>query len=76
MSGPTGKGQAQVFKELFGDRVNLNVFTTKPTTALREGDLMLIFHGDVPKLGVCISNASQTIKLVSLKTSSMGRLTY
>ena len=51
------------------------VYTTRPTTGLTKGELMLLFHGSTPKLGVCISTAGQAIKMVRLKTKTFGRLT-
>jgi hypothetical protein len=50
--------------------------TTKPTTGLTKGELFVLFHGEVPKIAVCISTAGKQLKLVSLKTQTMGRLTY
>ena len=51
------------------------LYTTRPTTGLVKGELMLLFHGSTPKLGVCISTAAQTIKMVRLRTKTFGRLT-
>lgn len=51
------------------------VYTTRPTTGLTKGELLVLFHGSTPKLGVCISTAGQAIKLVRLKTKTFGRLT-
>lgn len=51
------------------------VYTTRPTTGLTKGELMVLFHGSTPKLGVCISTAGQAIKLIRLKTKTFGRLT-
>lgn len=56
-------------------RVQLRVLTTRPTTGLTKGEMMLLFHNDTPKLGICSSTAAQTIKMVSLKTATFGRLT-
>jgi hypothetical protein len=53
----------------------LRIKTTKPTTGLVKGELMLIFHGSVPKLGVCYSTGSQGIRMIRLKTKTIGRLT-
>lgn len=53
----------------------LRVRTTRPTTGLTKGELMLLFHGSTPKLGVCTSTAAKTIKLIRLKTKTFGRLT-
>ena len=55
--------------------LQMKVFTTRPTTGLTRGDLVLLVHTSTPKLGVCISTAAQTIKMVSLKTKTFGRLT-
>lgn len=51
------------------------IFTTRPTTGLTKGELLLLFHGSTPKLGVCISTVGQAIKMVRLKTKTFGRLT-
>lgn len=56
-------------------RLEMTVFTTRPTTGLVKGELMLLFHGSTPKIGVCTSTAGQTIKLIRLKTKTFGRLT-
>jgi len=53
----------------------MRVLTTRPTTGLTKGELMLLFHNSTPKLGVCISTAGQAIKLIRLKTKTFGRLT-
>jgi len=49
--------------------------TTRPTTGLTKGEMLLLFHGSTPKIGVCISTAGQQIKLIRLKTKTFGRLT-
>jgi hypothetical protein len=56
-------------------RVLMRVFTTRPTTGLTKGELMVLFHVSTPKLGVCISTAGQAIKLIRLRTKTFGRLT-
>lgn len=55
--------------------LQMRVFTTKPTTGITKGELMLLFHGSTPKLGVCTSTAGKQIKLIRLKTKTLGRLT-
>lgn len=64
-----------VYKEVFGGSMRLTVYTTKPTTGLAKGELILLFHGSTPKLGVCTSEAGKQIKLIRLKTKTVGRLT-
>lgn len=54
----------------------LRVRTTKPTTGMTKGELVLLFHGSRPKLAVCTSTAGKQIKMVTLKTQTLGRLTY
>ena len=61
--------------DLFATSIRLQVFTTRPTTGLVKGDFFLLFHGSTPKLGVCTSQAAQTIKMVRLRTKTFGRLT-
>ena len=51
------------------------VFTTKPTTGLTKGELITLFHGSTPKLAVCTSTVAQTLKMVRLRTKTLGRLT-
>lgn len=51
------------------------VYTTRPTTGLTKGEVMVLFHGSTPKIGICSSTAAQTIKLIRLKTKTFGRLT-
>jgi hypothetical protein len=58
-----------------GGAVNLKVYTTKPTTGLQKGDLLLLIHGSRPNLGVCYSTAAQGIKVVRLRWKTLGRLT-
>jgi hypothetical protein len=53
----------------------LKVRTTRPTTGLVKGEILLLFHGSTPKLGICSSTAAQTIKLIRAKTKTFGRLT-
>lgn len=53
----------------------LSMFTTKPTTGMVKGELMLLFHNDNPKLGVCWSLATQAVIMVPLSTATLGRLT-
>lgn len=63
------------FKESFNGRVGLTVCTTVPTTGLTKGELLMIFHGDRPILGCCISDATQTVKMLTFKNGTLGRLT-
>lgn len=49
--------------------------TTRPTTGLDKGDLMLLFHGSRPIIGVCSSSAGNTIKMIRLRSKTFGRLT-
>lgn len=53
----------------------MKVRTTRPTTGLTKGELMLLFHGSTPKIGVCTSTAAKTIKMIRLRTKTFGRLT-
>jgi hypothetical protein len=55
--------------------LRLNIRTTRPTTGLVKGEVLLLFHGSTPKLGICSSTAAQTIKLIRARTKSFGRLT-
>ena len=57
------------------DDVKINFLTTKPTTGLTKGELLLLFHGSTPKIAVCTSTAGQTLKMIRLKTKTLGRLT-
>lgn len=52
----------------------LRIRTTKPTTGLTKGELLLLFHGSSPKLAVCTSTAAKTLKMIRLKTKTFGRL--
>jgi hypothetical protein len=53
----------------------LRIFTTKPTTGLTKGEMMLLLHGSRPCLGVCYSTAVNGIRLIRLRTKTLGRLT-
>ena len=53
----------------------LRRYTTKPTTGLTKGELILLFHGSRPILGVCYTTATSNQKLVRLKTKTLGRIT-
>lgn len=55
--------------------VQLRVRTTRPTTGLTKGEVLLLFHGSTPKIGICTSTAAQTIKLIRARTKTFGRLT-
>lgn len=79
---PTGKALnitdsagATIFGITNLGRVLMKVFTTRPTTGLTKGELMVLFHTSTPKLGICYSAAANGIKLIRLKTKSFGRLT-
>jgi hypothetical protein len=49
--------------------------TTRPTTGLTKGEMMVIFHGSTPKIAICTSTAGQTLKLIRARTKTFGRLT-
>jgi hypothetical protein len=51
------------------------VYTTRPTTGLTKGEMLVLFHNSTPKIGICISTVGQQIKLIRLKTKTFGRLT-
>lgn len=54
----------------------LRIRTTKPTTGLVKGELMLLFHNTNPKIGICSSTATQKIKIIANHiTTTLGRLT-
>jgi hypothetical protein len=55
--------------------LQLRVRTTRPTTGLTKGEVLLLFHGSTPKIGICTSTAGQTIKLIRARTKTFGRLT-
>ena len=63
------------FKESFNGRVGLTVVTTVPTTGLTKGELLMIFHGDRPVLGCVISDATQSVVMLTFKNTTLGRLT-
>lgn len=52
-----------------------NIKTTLPTTGLTKGELVMLFHGDRPILGVCISTAGKGVKMLTFKNGTLGRLT-
>ena len=52
-----------------------NIVTTLPTTGLTKGELVMLFHGDRPILGVCISTAGKGVKMLTFKNGTIGRLT-
>jgi hypothetical protein len=68
-------GPSKMFAELFDMPLPIKTYTTKPTTGLSKGDLFILFHGSMPKLAVCSSTAGNTIKMIRLKTKSLGRAT-
>lgn len=39
-----------------------NILTTAPTTGLVKGDLLVVWSGDFPSLGICISTATKAIR--------------
>ncbi len=64
LSGFTGNGN---FKA--------RIYTTRPTTGLEKGEVMVIFHGSAPALAICTSTAAQTIRLRRLPSKTYGRKT-
>ncbi len=52
-----------------------NILTTLPTTGVTKGELFMMFHGDRPILGVCTSTAGKSIKMLTFKNGTIGRLT-
>ena|SRR3990167_2049127 len=71
----TNDGSTNRFAVDPSGRLLMRIFTTRPTTGLVKGELMLLFHGSTPKLGVCTSTAANTIKMVRARTKTFGRLT-
>jgi len=67
-------GDVQI-RDLAVYKVQMERFTTAPTTGLTKGDLVMLFHGSTPKLGICTSTAAQTLKFRSFRTKTFGRLT-
>lgn len=53
----------------------LRRYTTRPTTGLTKNELLLIYHGSTPKLGICFSTATSATKLIRARTKTIGRLT-
>ena len=51
------------------------VRTTRPTTGLTKGEMLILFHGSKPYIGICSSTVGQQIKLVRCKTKTFGRTT-
>lgn len=51
------------------------LFTTRPTTGLVKGEVILLFHNSLAKIGVCTSTAAQTIKMAQVRTKTFGRRT-
>jgi hypothetical protein len=49
--------------------------TTKPSTGLTKGEMLLMFHNSTPRLAVCTSTAGDTLKMIRLRTKTLGRLT-
>ncbi len=66
---------AKIGREIFGGSLIMTPYTTRPTTGLTKGELILLFHGSTPKLAVCTSESGQTLKMIRLKTKTFGRLT-
>lgn len=55
----------------------LRVRTTIPTTGMVTGELLLLVHGDTPKLAICQSTTTQAVKFVNLKRASLiGALSF
>lgn len=71
----TDSAGTRVFAVASSGRLLMKVFTTRPTTGLTKGELMVLIHTSTPKIGVCYSTAANGIKLVRLKTKTFGRLT-
>lgn len=50
-------------------------YTTRPTTGLVKGEIMVLFHNSLPKIGICSSTAAQRIKMINVRTKTFGRRT-
>lgn len=68
-------GSTQRFGITKNHGLRLRIRTTKPTTGLTKGEMFLLMHNTNPKIGVCSSTATQKIKMIRLKTTTLGRLT-
>lgn len=68
-------GTTQRFGITKNHGLRLRIRTTKPTTGLTKGEMFLLMHNTNPKIGVCSSTATQKIKLIRLKTATLGRMT-
>ncbi len=64
ISGVTGNGNLKA-----------RIYTTRPTTGLEKGEVMVIFHASLPALAVCTSTAAQTIRLRRIYSKTFGRKT-
>ena len=52
------------------------VITTAPTTGLVKGEMLVVWSGDFPSLGMCISTAAQTVKYITaFNNTTAGRIT-
>jgi hypothetical protein len=70
-----GDGTTKQWKVTKNYNMLPRVYTTRPTTGLTKGEVMVLFHGSTPKFGICSSTAAQTIKLIRARTKTFGRLT-
>lgn len=70
-----GDGTTKQFVITANYNILPRVYTTRPTTGLVKGEIMVLFHNSLPKIGICASTAAQRIKLINVRTKTFGRRT-
>ena len=70
-----GDGTTKQFVVTKNYNVLPRVYTTRPTTGLVKGEILVLFHNSLPKIGICSSTAAQTIKMAQIRTKTFGRRT-
>lgn len=70
-----GDGTTKQFSVTKNYNILPRVYTTRPTTGLTKGEVMVLFHNSLPKIGICTSTAAQTIRLINVRSKTFGRRT-
>jgi hypothetical protein len=70
-----GDGTTKQFVVTKNYNILPRVYTTRPTTGLVKGELLVLFHNSLPKIGICNSTAGQTIRMINVRMKTFGRRT-
>ena len=55
-----------------GIQMRPGYYTAAPTTGMTKGDFFIGFQGSVPRIGICWSTASDSIKYIRTRSKSFA----